>query len=1725
MGKWLEDNMIEKFDAHFYRRILDRLHANVYITDIETGKIVYMNRFMKETFHVENPEGEICWRILQKDAEGRCEFCKVNELLENPEEKECLWKEYNAVTGRTYLNYDILEQWGEKYYHIQYSTDITDNLQLSMDAAIDELTTLLNRKAGKKRLNDTLKSLKDEEQLVLALYDINGLKWVNDTFGHNEGDRLLHYVATKMQGEIYEPDFMFRLSGDEFIIVFMNTELYQADTWMRNVLQLLKKEREEAGIEYDVSFSYGLVKVRGKDHLSLSDALGLADTQMYIQKRDYHIEQGRNRLHNAGAEDRKKFEYNKDYIFEAFSETVEGYVFAGNLKTGEFMYSNRMVREFGLPKQVLTDAAAFWGELIHPEDRELFLKSNQEIADGKAERHTIFYRAKNASGKWVRLLCRGRMIRDQKGDPDLFAGVIRNLDQSEMRRNVFGSENSAFYYMNKTDEKERLMLETALLDFVNLNIPGGILATQDNEDWEIICFNQTLIEYMGYTHEEFKQKTRGRFADFICEEDRERVRTEIHMQLNERGIYETHYRFLKSDGSIAWVYDTGKYEMLENGQRCILSFLMDMPEEMERGQELQFINENSTSGVFKAYWGDSFEVTYANEGLYKIYGYSKKELEERFQQDHAFLVGKEEGERIQKLIRDTISTGEKQVTLEYQIFKKDGSVRWLHADCTITPQEDGRTIMMGIIMDITERHQLEQQLHHTEELYRFVRNYTNLDVWEYDATEHTIRIQGTGPEPEEQVYTEIPESTIRQGKIHPDSVEAFRRLHKRIDQGEDTAMAVIQFCEPDGTYSWQRITYISMKDEDVVKGAVGITENITLQKEAEIRAFKQEKMREMLAKDTIYSAHINLTKNRLEMVWSESGDFDIQALRNVTYQIVVEKILSRIANEDDRKRLQEEFTLEKMREYAKQNNFFREFEFRQSDSSGKIIWVSLSFRIIDSPTTGDKILFAYARNIDVVKRRELSFQKKAEIDEITGLYNLTTTKLLIENILNDRNQKIRESAFLLINIDNFRKVNQSGGFATGDELLRQIGNTIRDHVPSLSVAGRINGDTFAVYFRSNQTKKMVRKDIQELLNALCGSYVCGNKCYDITVSIGAICPNTRQVTYDFIYQSAYNALDVAKRSGGNNLIFHSEIAGNESNPEIFDRRIGEIFQKGFDWIQRGERKKEVYRIYLEYLGKCYHAEEVTLFQKKSGKEYERVVGWNAYKKGTTLEVNPENVYYFEELFRDIAPEISVYIDGKDSVGYEQVCKVFDVEELDYSIFIIGHMEQGELKYGIVVENCDARIRDYRVRDAVMEMIRWTKYIYSIKRECKTALENDRNTGVLNYESYMRRIEDFNEDMISTFGMIGVQMVDLKKYNQQYGTQKGDESLVYVADCMARIFGQKNCYRVGRTSFLAICENQAYEQFLEDYQKLEQELKAGYYAWVVTANVWEQATILPARMQEQLEEKLRVAQNKKKNSNATSEKAVKEILENIQDLIRDGSFCTFLQPKADTMTGQVCGAEALVRLWDKEKGLIPPGRFLPSIEQAGLIRHIDLFILKDVCRIMKSWMEEGWEPFPISLNYSRVTILEPDILEETNRIVESYGIPKNYIEIEITESIGSIDTISLKNIVDRFSNSGYRIALDDYGAEYSNVHILYSLQLNTLKLDRRIINDIYHDMKARVIVENVLDICKKFHIVSVAEGVETKEHLEVLKDMSCDMIQGYYLNKPLPEEEFHKYYIQ
>lgn len=267
--------MKENFDLQFFPKVLDKITSNIRVMNVETNEILYMNDCCKQTFHEESPEGKKCWEVLQKDKKQKCEFCKIDELKKQGVGKPYFWKECNTITGKVYLTEDTLEKVGETLYHIQSAIDITDYIKLCEVAATDELTGILNRKAGKEKLAQILENLKKDEKFTAVLYDIDGLKWVNDTYGHLEGDRLLTYVAQKIEQELSESDFVFRLSGDEFIIIFMNQNADTADVWMKRILKLLKDGREAVGIDYDVTFSYGLATIREQERLTVSDVLSL----------------------------------------------------------------------------------------------------------------------------------------------------------------------------------------------------------------------------------------------------------------------------------------------------------------------------------------------------------------------------------------------------------------------------------------------------------------------------------------------------------------------------------------------------------------------------------------------------------------------------------------------------------------------------------------------------------------------------------------------------------------------------------------------------------------------------------------------------------------------------------------------------------------------------------------------------------------------------------------------------------------------------------------------------------------------------------------------------------------------------------------------------------------------------------------------------------------------------------------------------------------------------------------------------------------------------------------------------------------------------------------------------------------------------------------------------------------------------------------------------------
>ncbi len=240
-------------------------------------------------------------------------------------------------------------------------------------------------------------------------------------------------------------------------------------------------------------------------------------------------------------------------------------------------------------------------------------------------------------------------------------------------------------------------------------------------------------------------------------------------------------------------------------------------------------------------------------------------------------------------------------------------------------------------------------------------------------------------------------------------------------------------------------------------------------------------------------------------------------------------------------------------------------------------------------------------------------------------------------------------------------------------------------------------------------------------------------------------------------------------------------------------------------------------------------------------------------------------------------------------------------------------------------------------------------------------------------------------------------------------------------------------------------------------------------------------------------------------------------------IAEGRFTVYLQPKIDTYNNKLCGAEALVRYQDPEKGIVPPGKFIPYLETAGLIHYIDFFVFEEVCRILKEWERRGVELIPVSLNFSRATLLEEQLIERMEEIIFRYGVDKRYVEIELTESMGEVERNTVAQIGKQICQAGYHIALDDFGAKYSNLSFLSAIRFNHLKLDKGLVNNLLTNENARIIVKNILALCQELQMEVVAEGVENREQLEVLKNLECFYIQGYYFNKPLPRPEFDRQY--
>lgn len=393
----------------------------------------------------------------------------------------------------------------------------------------------------------------------------------------------------------------------------------------------------------------------------------------------------------------------------------------------------------------------------------------------------------------------------------------------------------------------------------------------------------------------------------------------------------------------------------------------------------------------------------------------------------------------------------------------------------------------------------------------------------------------------------------------------------------------------------------------------------------------------------------------------------------------------------------------------------------------------------------------------------------------------------------------------------------------------------------------------------------------------------------------------------------------------------------------------------------------------------------------------------------------------------------------------------------------------------------------------------------------------------------------------SYALVWLNMQKFKLINDAAGNKEGDATLKYAYDILGKQLEEgEYAARISADNYTLLLKNSEDGAMIE---RLDEMIKAvnlfnegrkDKYFLSFTAGIYRIDD--PSLEITQIQDRAHVARKKIRKTDADSLcscrfysdqdrkklMAEKEVENKMRAALERGEFEIYLQPKVSLEENNVAGAEALVRWNDPEKGLVPPGDFIPVFEKTGFIIQLDLYVMEKVCALLRSWIDRGLVPVPISVNVSRAHFTLPDFTGRYAELCAKYEIPPELIEIEVTETVVFEDPEAFSKIVARIHERGFTCSMDDFGSGYSSLNVLKDIEVDTLKLDRAFFKSEQMDNpRERHVVSAVIGLAKSLEMGSVAEGVETRAQTEFLRNAQCDMVQGFVYSRPVPADVFER----
>lgn len=439
---------------------------------------------------------------------------------------------------------------------------------------------------------------------------------------------------------------------------------------------------------------------------------------------------------------------------------------------------------------------------------------------------------------------------------------------------------------------------------------------------------------------------------------------------------------------------------------------------------------------------------------------------------------------------------------------------------------------------------------------------------------------------------------------------------------------------------------------------------------------------------------------------------------------------------------------------------------------------------------------------------------------------------------------------------------------------------------------------------------------------------------------------------------------------------------------------------------------------------------------------------------------------------------------------------------------------------------------------IIGMVRDVTERKKLENKIKLINSYDPVTGLPNRNSFIASINKFiNKENIDTgYALIILNPIDFKYINQSYGFNAGNKILIEIGKRMKNFLKKDDLVaRLESSLFGIFLNNINFKQDVANIAlRLIDRLEKPYIidkdetSILFDAGVHFHSKDAKYKDADHLVRRAQTAVSRTKDKRAKVsfyEKGLNEEIEkrlnfrsDIKNAVDNNEFVLYYQPYYDAKTKSVAGAEALLR-WKKNGSIIPPMKFIPYLEETGLIKDVERWVVEKIAKKIRYFIDNKMKVVPISMNISPPSFKDKELNKVFLSIINKYNTPSGLIGLEIIERLFMEDVDRSKSLLNSLKKGGFKFAMDDFGTGYSSLSYLAKFPVDYIKIDISFVRQMLADKRTMSVVRTVVYMAKNMDLKIVAEGVETKEQLDALKDMGCDYIQGFLLSKPIPENKF------